>query len=106
MYAIEKMGDSDRDSKTGVPAWQNAKTNDSISTSRAETGTEQAVEQAKKFLQDAEVQKASRDQKIEFLKSKGIEEKTIILLLDGENNGEHPPKASPRTYLDVTVPFY
>ncbi len=46
------------------------------------------VEQARKFLQDNAVQLAGREQKIEFLKGKGLLQAQIEALLDGDGEGE------------------
>lgn len=42
------------------------------------------IEQARKFLQDDKVRLASRETKVEFLQSKGLQEPQITALLDEE----------------------
>ncbi|KAH8899488.1 hypothetical protein GQ53DRAFT_758676 [Thozetella sp. PMI_491] len=89
------MGDSDesRAPAAGIPAWQQPQPpaeNDSSSKASSDTPEQATLEQARKFLQDEEVQKSSRDRKVEFLKSKGIAQDDIDkLLLE-----EEPQKAA------------
>lgn len=86
------MGDSERDSSPQIPAWQKSQSATTKAGSNAkDTETTATIEQARKFLQDGEVQRATRDRKIEFLKSKGVEEAIILRLLD-EKPEESPTK--------------
>lgn len=82
------MGQSD-DNKTAVPEWQKAQSTPATeSTSSATTQDPPAtLEQARKFLQDEEVQKYPRDKKIDFLKSKGLSEADIQQLIAEDTDG-------------------
>ncbi|KAL1839773.1 hypothetical protein VTJ49DRAFT_1196 [Mycothermus thermophilus] len=56
----------------------------SLSTSTSESSTtsqEEKLQQARKFLQDAQVQNTTHERKVEFLKSKGLSESDIQSLL-------------------------
>lgn len=75
------MGDSDESSSQAstVPSWQQAAAEGPGSQTPS---SESILDQARRFLQDEEVKDASRDKKIEFLKSKGLEGADINNLLD------------------------
>ena len=82
------MGDSDRDTKVAVPEWQRAKPQQVVKPTSSSSNTSQeapvTIEQAKRFLQDEEVRKYSREKQFEFLKNKGFEEGLVQRLLQGE----------------------
>lgn len=88
------MGESGGDSRPEIPAWQKSQSATAEAGSNAkDPETTATIEQARKFLQDEEVQRATRDRKKEFLKSKGVDEAIIIQLLD-ERPEESPTKVS------------
>ncbi|KAF3766379.1 hypothetical protein M406DRAFT_330206 [Cryphonectria parasitica EP155] len=94
------MGGSDEDNKqaTLIPSWQQAATQQTEGVVDSQvspsTGT---LEQAKRFLQDETVRDASREKKIEFLRSKGLEEADIHRLLDTAS------EALPQTSTTMTT---
>jgi hypothetical protein len=73
------MGDSKKESGESLPQNPPA-ANISGDDSKAHDA-DTTAEQAKKFLQDPEVQKETRTRKVEFLKSKGIDVAVIDKLL-------------------------
>lgn len=88
------MGNSEQDSNSGIPAWQRSQS--AAADPRSDPPVPEAtatIDQARKFLEDEEVQKDTRERKVEFLKSKGIEEGVILELLDEEGK-KAPPKVS------------
>lgn len=76
------MGNSESDSGTGIPAWQKAQSTTTETSSENGQRADATIEQARKFLQDGEVQKATRERKTEFLRGKGIDQAVITQLLD------------------------
>ncbi|TPX07146.1 uncharacterized protein E0L32_010947 [Thyridium curvatum] len=68
-------------------------TPDSATSASAASTQQSTVEQARKFLQDDEVRQATRERKVEFLKSKGIDEAHISQLLAEEESSETATKA-------------
>ncbi|KAJ4416677.1 hypothetical protein N0V82_006586 [Gnomoniopsis sp. IMI 355080] len=93
------MGDSDENSKQAplVPSWQQAASNQ---TEDSDTSTESILDQARRFLQEETVKSSSREKKIEFLKSKGLEEADVTKLLEESNETTtqsitQPPTAQP-----------
>jgi len=80
------MSDSNQNKKVAVPEWQRPKTQEAASSESSSTSDAAPVtiQQAKRFLQDEEVRKYSREKKIEFLKSKGLEEDVVQRLLQEE----------------------
>ncbi|ROV92010.1 hypothetical protein VMCG_09557 [Cytospora schulzeri] len=80
------MADSEKEKGAMTPSWQQAASTAATSDSNAHTVSEETqetsvLERARRFLQDEEVKLSSREKKIEFLKSKGIEEADINTLL-------------------------
>lgn len=69
---------------------------------QATPSREEKLEQARKFLQDAQVQNTTPERKAEFLKSKGLSEGDIEALLkevshDGRPEVRHNPPVTPGT---------
>ncbi|KAK3387249.1 peroxisomal membrane anchor protein conserved region-domain-containing protein [Podospora didyma] len=82
------MSDTDKDEKSGAPSWQRAQPSpESKPTLKADEPQTASLERARKFLQDADVQKTTPERKAEFLKSKGIPERDIEELLKDEVRG-------------------
>ncbi|GAB1313356.1 Peroxisomal membrane protein PEX14 [Madurella fahalii] len=80
------MGDSDKEHRTEAPATQpaqSAQPAQPIPETAAEEPKPQktTLEQARKFLQDDQVQNATPERRVEFLKSKGLSERDIEGLL-------------------------
>ncbi|KUI68047.1 hypothetical protein VM1G_03273 [Cytospora mali] len=79
------MADSDKETAAMIPSWQRAASTAALgdnSSSHTAVGGHSTLERARTFLQDETVILSSREKKIEFLKSKGIEETDIHKLLD------------------------
>ncbi|EOO00391.1 putative peroxin 14 17 protein [Phaeoacremonium minimum UCRPA7] len=76
------MGDSD-DKAPGPPAWQQADVAQKP-IPPADEG-KPTIEHARKFLEDDSVREASREKKVEFLKSKGFSDDVIEQLLEEES---------------------
>ncbi|KAB5528137.1 peroxisomal membrane anchor protein conserved region-domain-containing protein [Coniochaeta sp. 2T2.1] len=84
------MSDADSGKKAAVPEWQRTRPQaapEPTSSPRAEEGAV-TVQQAKRFLQDDEVRKYSREKKAEFLKGKGFDEDVVQRLLQEEDSAE------------------
>lgn len=105
------MGDSEENNKQTalIPSWQQAASKPAEdSDSRAST-PESVLEQARRFLQDETVRDSSREKKVEFLKSKGLEKTDITGLLDelGETTPQPPastPQETPSTPPPASIP--
>lgn len=69
-------------------------TPDSATSASAASTQQSTLEQARKFLQDDEVRQATRERKVEFLKSKGIDEAHINQLLAEEESSETATKVT------------
>ncbi len=87
------MGDSEETSKPDIPTWQQTQQappppaeNEGDSKTGPDAPAEATLEQARKFLQDEEVRKSSRERKAEFLKAKGIPQDSIDKLLSEEDS--------------------
>lgn len=82
------MGDSDEDVKqtASIPSWQQAASTPAEDSSSQPATRESIVEKARKFLEDKEVKESTREKKIEFLRSKGLEEVEINELLGQDNH--------------------
>ncbi|ROW17250.1 hypothetical protein VPNG_01249 [Cytospora leucostoma] len=93
------MADSDKEAAAMIPSWQQAaptaasETADNSSSHTASMGEGNILEQARKFLQDDAVRLSSREKKVEFLKSKGIEEPYINELLEKAETTATPTTA-------------
>lgn len=94
------MGDSDEETKQTplVPSWQQAASNETQDS--ADSSTNSTLDQARRFLQEEAVKTSSTEKKIEFLKSKGLEEADINKLLE---EGDLPSTTQPST-LPATQP--
>ncbi|EEY17542.1 conserved hypothetical protein [Verticillium alfalfae VaMs.102] len=80
------MGDSDEDKSSGIPSWQKRDqseqpSSESSSAAQDPSSDSSPIEVARRFLQDDEIKDASRERKLEFLKTKGLEEADIEKLL-------------------------
>lgn len=78
------MGDTEDKAQANAPAWQQAQEKAAVAeaqTTDAANSQPATLEQARKFLQDPEVQKATPERKAEFLASKGISPSDIEELL-------------------------
>jgi hypothetical protein len=92
---------SDGDSNdSGIPEWQRGaaqsdsdSASDSVDADTAPKPTEDALDIARRFLKDDDVQSASREKKEAFLKAKGIEDGDIQKLLD--ETADSSPSTSP-----------
>jgi hypothetical protein len=74
------MGDSEQGSaKPGIPGWQKSQSDPPDATPAASEGK---LDVARRFLEDEQVKSSSRESKIEFLRSKGLETPEIQNLLD------------------------
>ncbi len=105
------MGDSEDTNKPQAPpAWQMAQPSPSPSPEepRAETtdtNVTSTLEQARKFLQDPDVQKETAERKAEFLRGKGIPQSDINeLLKDSTQEAYAEPQTEPET-LVVCIPL-
>ncbi len=83
------MGNPEDVRKPALPSWQQAQPTadkagkqDKANLNAPEPAT---LEQARKFLQDEEVQKSSRERKAEFLKGKGVSQDDIDRLFSEED---------------------
>jgi hypothetical protein len=86
------MGDSDEENQSSAPAWQQAQsTTEPSASTDSDKSRAVTLEQAKKFLQDADVQKQTRERKTAFLQSKGISASDIENLLAGDDAPETHP---------------
>ncbi|KAK4455049.1 peroxisomal membrane protein PEX14 [Podospora aff. communis PSN243] len=72
------MGDAEDKLQGDAPAWQKAAQPEPDAATEPSTAT---VEQARRFLEDPEVQKQTPERKIEFLRSKGLSESDVEELL-------------------------
>lgn len=100
------MDDSEGKSSTdGVPKWQLNAPADNVDNAAADASQSQQnsdtdkLEVARRFLDDDAVKTAPRDTKIDFLKSKGVEDEDIEHLLGGLE--EAPSSAKDSTPSDV-----
>ncbi|KAL2135846.1 hypothetical protein VTI74DRAFT_6609 [Chaetomium olivicolor] len=75
------MGDTDTDQKPEAQVAAPTEATQPVAEPAAETSRGDTLEQARKFLQDAQVQNATPERKVEFLKSKGLSESDIEGLL-------------------------
>ncbi|KAL6821198.1 peroxisomal membrane anchor protein conserved region domain-containing protein [Trichoderma sp. SZMC 28015] len=99
------MDDSEgKSSSDGVPKWQLNAPSDNADTAAADASQSQQnsdtdkLEVARRFLDDDAVKTAPRDTKIDFLKSKGVEDEDIEHLLGGLE--EAPSSAKDSTPSD------
>ncbi|KAK7746648.1 hypothetical protein SLS53_001833 [Cytospora paraplurivora] len=82
------MADSDKEAAAMIPSWQQAastaasETADNSSSHTASEGQGNTLEQTRRFLQDDTVRLSTREKKVDFLKSKGIDEAAINELLE------------------------
>ncbi|POR37787.1 Uncharacterized protein TPAR_02012 [Tolypocladium paradoxum] len=85
------MGDSqDKPASAGIPACQQRSEQDGAETTGAQPPDQ--LELARRFLDDDEVKTASRDKKVEFLKTKGVEDGDIQKLLGDSETVPGPPE--------------
>ncbi|KAK2069794.1 hypothetical protein P8C59_004341 [Phyllachora maydis] len=84
---------SDGTDEPATPAWQRQQTGDEASGSNSQA----TAAHAKKFLEDDAVRGTSREEKKEFLRTKGIPEKEIEGLLD--EDAAQPGKAASPAFL-------
>lgn len=78
------MGNSEDKTQSGTPAGENAPettNNNDAMPEVSNNNTAATLEQARKFLQDAQVQNEPRERKAEFLQGKGISQHDIERLL-------------------------
>jgi hypothetical protein len=85
---LANMGHLD-DNKTAVPEWQKSQSTPATESTPSSTTQDPpaTLQQARKFLQDEEVQKYPRDKKIDFLKSKGLSDADIQQLIVEDTDG-------------------
>lgn len=88
------MSDSDENNKQTplVPSWQQAASDQTEDS--ADASPNSTLDQARRFLQEETVKNSSTEKKIEFLKSRGLEEADITKLLE---EGDLPPTTQPST---------
>lgn len=90
------MGDTEKENKQDVSAASPDQANVEPAGEKS-ASREEALEQARKFLQDAQVQNTTPERKAEFLKSKGLSESDIEgLLKEVTQDGRPEPQASVR----------
>lgn len=97
------MSDSDdRKNKQEAPAWQQAASNANATEGPNSTtpSRQSTLEVARKFLEDDEVRGANKEEKVEFLQSKGIAEADIRELLK-ENDQQQQQQATSPTITDA-----
>jgi len=75
------MGDAEDKTKSDAPAWQQAAQPQVESETGSNKKQPATLDQARRFLEDPEVQKQTPERKIDFLRSKGISESDIEELL-------------------------
>ncbi|EGY17202.1 hypothetical protein VD0002_g2966 [Verticillium dahliae] len=80
------MGGSDEYKSSGIPSWQKRDqseqpSSESSSAAQGPSSNSSPIEVARRFLQDDEIKDASRERKLEFLKTKGLDEADIEKLL-------------------------
>src|SRR5690242_11058143 len=96
------MGESEEGNKQKVlanPPDQQSAAPTPASEAEQTTPREETLAQAKKFLQDAEVQNTSPERKAEFLKSKGLADSDIEgLLNEVTQDGRQESQASVRSH--------
>ena len=81
--------DSDQDKPaSGIPEWQRG-ADDVAPSNAADKPAEDQLQVARRFLEDDEVKGASREKKVDFLKTKGIGDGDIEKLL-GETTSQDP----------------
>lgn len=99
------MGDSDEDTKqtASIPSWQQAASRPASDSGSETPLTDSNLERARQFLQDEEVRNASREKKVDFLKSKGLEEEDITKLLDESTQTTTPATSIPTTTHEPAV---
>ncbi|CAN8103476.1 unnamed protein product [Discula destructiva] len=96
------MGDSEDNKQVPlVPSWQQVVDNSVAS-------TESILDRARRFLAEETVKDSNKEQKVEFLKSKGLEEADIIKLLEESNNTATaaqttPSQPSPQPAPETTI---
>lgn len=90
------MSDSDENNKQTplVPSWQQAASDQTEGSAPADSSTNSTLDQARRFLQEETVKNSSTEKKIEFLKSKSLEEADITKLLE---EAGLPPTTQPST---------
>lgn len=97
--------DSDKKAAAMAPSWQQAASptppNDNPSSHTASGVEGTTMDQARRFLQDEVVRLSSREKKIEFLQSKGIEEADINKLLE-ETDAPASSSATTTTTTNTT----
>ncbi|ROV87557.1 hypothetical protein VSDG_09768 [Cytospora chrysosperma] len=78
------MADSNKEAGAMAPSWQQAAATAATGDSSSHTAPEgiSTLDRARRFLQEEDVRLSSTEKKIEFLKSKGIEEADIKTLLE------------------------
>ena len=84
------MSDGNSGKKAAVPEWQRSQPAAASEPTSSLSSEEDAVtiRQAKRFLQDDEVRKYSREKKVEFLKGKGFGDVVVQKLLQEEDSAE------------------
>lgn len=88
------MGDVGKEGKPDAAAAPPARHSAGSRSEQVES-RETRLEQARRFLQDAQVQSATRERKAEFLKSKGLSEGDIEeLLKEVASDVRTPPRGS------------
>lgn len=100
------MGGSEADKKPAVPEWQRPKPQEAVA-AEASSRSDNApatVRQAKRFLQDDQVRKYSREQKMEFLKGKGFEEGLVQQLLQEGTESEASAVSCPISRSRLKIP--
>lgn len=75
------MGGAEDSTKSDAPAWQKVAPQQPQGPAAMDKDLPATLEQARRFLQDPEVQRETPERKIEFLRSKGISESDVAELL-------------------------
>ena len=87
------MTESEKKGSPSIPAWQMANKAPVMQQGAVANGdgtppAEATLEQARRFLQDPEVQNTDRNRKAEFLRSKGFDQSVLDALLSEESDSE------------------
>ncbi|KAK1830751.1 putative peroxin 14 17 protein [Podospora conica] len=92
------MGDQNDEPKAAAPAWQTtAPPTATDETEQSKTAPTSTLEQARKFLRDPAVQEHSAEQKTEFLKTKGVSDADIEIILREAAQEAQPEPPQPPT---------
>ncbi|KAK0613870.1 peroxisomal membrane anchor protein conserved region-domain-containing protein [Immersiella caudata] len=99
------MGDTEEDPQSDAPGWQKGAQPEPVTETESIKEAPATLEQARRFLEDPEVQKQTPERKIEFLRSKELSESDVEeLLKDAPQEPQTEPPVVGRGRAAVSQP--